>query len=190
MFRLSDLKLLGTYRFDPGPSLSGHIAPEEVRIGPDGAAYVQTISCGLQRVTGMETASPKATLVYQFPGSFCGVPTIAGHFLVMPVDSIGGYVVVDIAKGEKPVEVSRLTIAAGYGAHWTAWDQATGRLVVTSGQKGDRLYLLKLDAKTGHLTIDGSFRDTDGKPGFDMAGKRWPHGWTGDGKPHGAVFSR
>ena len=29
LFRLSDLKLLGTYKFDPGPSLSGHIDPEE-----------------------------------------------------------------------------------------------------------------------------------------------------------------
>ena len=190
LFRLSDLKLLGTYQFDPGPSLSAHLDPEEVRIGPDGAAYVQTLSCGLQRVTGMDRAAPKAVMVHQFPGTFCGVPTIAGHYLVQSVESIGGYVVLDIADGARPVEVSRLVIAPDYASHWTAWDPSSGRLVVTSGKAGDRMYVLKLDMKMGRLTIDEGFRDADGKPGLSMAGRQWPHGWTGDGKPHGAVFSR
>ena len=65
-----------------------------------------------------------------------------------------------------------------------------GRLVVTSGQAGDRLYLLKLDSATGALSIDDGFRDADGKSGFSFASRAWPHGWTGEGKPHGAVFSR
>ncbi len=190
MFRLSDLKLLGTYQYDPGPSLSGHLDPEEVRMGPDGAAYIQTLSCGLQRVTGLDTAQPKAVMVHQFPGTFCGVPVIAGHYLVQAVESIGGFVVLDISNGAKPIEVSRLMIDPTYGAHWTAWDPVSQRLVVTSGKPGDRLYLLSLDMKTGKLTIDESFRDADGKAGFNMAGKVWPHGWTGDGRPHGAVFSR
>lgn len=190
MFRLSDLKLLGTYQLDPGPSLSGHLDPEEVRMGPDGAAYIQTLSCGLQRVTGLDTPQPKARMIHQFPGTFCGVPTIAGHYLIQAVESIGGFVVLDIADGAKPVEVSRLTIAPGYGAHWTAWDPASRRVVVTSGKPGDRLYLLRLHDRTGKLTIDESFRDLDGKAGFNMSGRTWPHGWTGDAKPHGAVFSR
>ena len=190
LFCLSDLKLLGTYKLDPGPSLSGHIDPEEARIGPDGAAYIQTLSCGLQRVTGMETAQPRAAMVHQFPGSYCGVPTIAGHQLVQAVESIGGYVVLDIANGAKPVEVSRLTIDPGYMSHWTARDRTSGRIVVTSGKVGDRMYLLKLDPKSGVLTIDDKFRDRDGKPGFSFASRAWPHGWTGEGKPHGAVFSR
>lgn len=190
LFRLSDLKLLGTYQLDPGLSLSGHIDPEEARIGPDGAVYIQTLSCGLQRVTGLDGDHPKATLVHQFPGTFCGVPTIAGHYLVQAVESIGGYVVLDISNGAKPVEVSRLTIDPNYTSHWTAWDPRTSRLVVTSGKAGDRLYVLNLDQKNGKLTVDETFRDTDGKVGFNMAGKAWPHGWTGDGKPHGAVFSR
>ena len=99
LFRLSDLHLLGTYQLDPGPSLSGHIDPEEVRIGPDGSAYIQTLSCGLQRVTGIDGANPKSVLVHQFPGTFCGVPTIAGHYLVQSVESIGGFVVLDITNG-------------------------------------------------------------------------------------------
>ena len=98
--------------------------------------------------------------------------------------------VLDIADGARPVEVSRLVIAPDYASHWTAWDPSSGRLVVTSGKAGDRMYVLKLDMKTGRLTIDEGFRDADGKPGLSMAGRQWPHGWTGDGKPHGAVFSR
>jgi len=189
LFRLSDLKLVGTYKLDPGPSLSGHIDPEEVRIGPDGAAYIQTLSCGLQRVTGLAGSHPKARLVHQFPGTFCGVPTIAGHYLVQSVESIGGFVVLDIANGERPVEVSRLTISPNFGAHWTAYDPATNRIVITSGNSGDRIYLLRLDLGSGALSIDHSFRDTDGKAGISMV-RRWPHGWHGEAKPHGAVFSR
>lgn len=189
LFRLSDLKLVGTFQLDPGTSLSGHIDPEEVRIGPDGAAYIQTLSCGLQRVTGLASSHPKARLIHQFPGTFCGVPTIAGHYLVQSVESIGGFVVLDIANGDRPVEVSRLTVSPNYGAHWTAYDPANNRIVITSGISGDRLYLLRLDPKTGKLTIDDRFRDTDGKAGISMT-RRWPHGWEGEGKPHGAVFSR
>ena len=62
-------------------------------------------------------------------------------------------------------------------------------VVVTSGKAGDRLYVLLLDPASGKLTIDDAFHDSDGRPGLDMS-RTWPHGWTGVGKPHGAVFSR
>lgn len=190
LLRLSDLKLIGTYRFDPGPSRNGHISPEEARIGPDGSVYVQTLSCGIQRVTGIEGTTPAAKLVYKFPGDFCGVPTIVGHFLVQSVTSLHGYVVLDIADPANVREVSRLVINDSYRPHWTAWDAKARRLVVTSGKAGDRMYLLKLDEKTGALGFDETFRDTDGKVGFNFANRAWPHGWTGEGSPHGAVFSR
>ena len=190
IFRLSDLRLLGTYRLDPGPRLNGHVSPEEPRIGPDGAAYIQTLSCGIQRVTGMEGPSPRATLVHQFPGSWCGVPTIVGHYLVQSVPALHGYVVLDIADGARPREVSRLVINERYAPHWTGWDARTRRLVVTSGQAGDRMYLLKLDEETGALSLDERFRGEDGEIGFSFASRAWPHGWTGEGRPHGAVFSR
>ncbi|MCL9983709.1 MAG: hypothetical protein NBV60_11205, partial [Erythrobacter sp.] len=73
--------------------------------------------------------------------------------------------------------------------HWTGWDPKAKRLVVTSGRSGDRTYLLKLDEATGQLTIDENFRDADGKVGFSFD-RAWPHGWTGDAAPHGAVFTR
>jgi hypothetical protein len=190
LFRLSDLKLLGTHRLDPGPRLNGHISPEEPRIGPDGAAYVHTLSCGVQRVTGMEGPAPKAKLVHQYPGSWCGVPTIVGHYMVQSVPDIHGFIVLDIADGDRPVEVSRLVIGSDFAPHWTAWDPKSRRLAVTPEKPGQRMYLLKLDEKIGALTIDEAFRGPDGQAGFSFAKQSWPHGWTGEGAPHGAVFSR
>ena len=190
LWRLSDLKLLETAYLDVGAERFAHLNPEEARVGPDGAVYVQTLSCGIERVTGLADGKLQSKLVHVFPGTFCGVPTIVGHYLVQSVPALHGYVVLDIANGERPREVSRLVISETYDPHWTAWDARGQRLVVTSGQSGDRMYLLKLDQANGALTIDEGFRGEDGKPGFSFAPRTWPHGWTGEGKPHGAVFSR
>ena len=188
LWRLSDLKLLKTFRLDPGTQLYAHLSPEEVRVGPDGAVYVQTLACGLERITGLQN-EPRAQLVYTFPGSWCGVPTFSGRYLVESVPDIHGFVVLDMSDGTHPKEVSRLIISPDYAAHWTGVDRTTGRIVITSERAGDRTYLLKLDPATGALTIDRSFRGEDGEVGFSFAKRRWPHGWTGAGKPHGAVFS-
>lgn len=191
VWRLSDLKLLKTAYFDVGANRYAHISPEEPRVGPDGSVFVQTLGCGIERVTAIETNEPKAQLVHTFPGNWCGVPTIAGHYLVQSVPAVHGFIVLDIADAAKPREVSRLTISDKYHAHWTGWDPKTQRLVVTSsGTPEDRTYLLKLDTATGALTIDEDFRDTDGKPGFSFAEREWPHGFKGVGMPHGAVFTR
>jgi hypothetical protein len=190
LWRLSDLKLLKTFRLDPGEQLYAHLSPEEVRVGPDGAAYIQTLACGLERVTGMDSDQPKAQLVYTFPGSWCGVPTFAGQYLVQSVPDIHGFIVLDMSDGIHPREASRLVISPDYAAHWTGLDRETGRIVITSERAGARTYLLKLDPATGALSIDTAFRGEDGLPGFSFAERKWPHGWTGAGRPHGAVFSR
>jgi hypothetical protein len=190
LFRLSDLKLIGTYRLDPGPTGNGNVAPEEARVAADGSVYVQTLSCGVQRITDLDTPKPVARLVHKFPGDFCGVPTIVGRFYVQSVPTIHGFAVLDIGNPHKVREVSRLSISDSFSPHWTGWDAKAKRLVVTSGRKGDRMYLLKLDERTGALSIDEQFRDSDGKAGFSFATRQWPHGWTGEGTPHGAVFSR
>lgn len=189
LWRLSDLKLLKTAYLDVGAERYAHLNPEEARVGPDGAVYVQTLSCGLERVTGMAEGRLESRLVYTFPGNWCGVPTIVGHYLVQSIWTSGTFVVLDIADGEHPREVSRLKIDDKFRAHWTAWDPVSRRMVVTSGERGDRMYLLKLDEKSGALTIDDAFRGEDGKPGFSFGPRAWPHGWTGEGQPHGAVFS-
>jgi len=191
VWRLSDLKLLKTMYFDQGENHYGEISPEEPRLGPDGAIYVQTLACGLERITGIGTDEPRSQLVYSFPASFCGVPTIVGHYLLQSVSYLHSVIVLDIADGAKPVEVARLKFDDNYYPHWTGWDAKTRRIVVTSGGTGDpRLYLLKFDSATGAVSMDDAFRDGDGKPGFKFADRDWPHGWKGSGRPHGVVFSR
>lgn len=191
VWRLSDLHLLKTNYVDVGADHYSHIGPQEPRLGPDGAVYVETLACGLERITGLETTEPRAKLVYTFPGAWCGVPTIIGHYLIEGSLAVHGLVVLDIANGAKPVEVGRLRLGDSYTAHWTAWDPKTRRLVVTSGKKPeDRLYLLNFDQDRGVLSLDETFRDVDGRVGFSFAEKQWPHGWKGSALPHGAVFTR
>jgi hypothetical protein len=193
VWRLSDLKLLKTAYFDVGENRYAQISPEEPRLGPDGSIFVQTLGCGLERITGVNTDEPKSQLVYTFPGNWCGVPTIVGHYLVQSASATHGLIVLDIANAAKPVEVSRLKLTDTYQPHWTAWDAKLQRLVVTSSLTpgaAERLYLMKLDSATGALTLDDSFRDTDGRTGLSFANRDWPHGWTGSALPHGAVFSR
>jgi len=194
VWRLSDLKLLKTVYFDVGENRYAQISPEEPRLGPDGSVFVQTLGCGLERITRVNTDEPKSQLVYTFPGNWCGVPTLVGHYLVQTVGATHGLIVLDITNPAKPVEVSRLKLRDTYWSHWTAWDPKTERIVVTAsvipGEPVKRLYLMKLDLATGTLTLDDAFRDTDGKIGFSFANRQWPHGWNGSGLPHGAVFSR
>ena len=188
LWRLSDLKLLKTSYFDVGENRYAQISPEEPRLGPDGAVYVQTLGCGIERITRLKNDDPKSQLVYSFPGNWCGVPTIVGHYLIQSVPALPGVVVLDIANGAKPVEVSRLKISDTFKPHWTGWDAKTQRVVVTGREP--RLFLLKFDAATGALSMDSAFHDADGKPGFNFDNRDWPHGWKGTGKPHGVVFSR
>ena len=190
LWRLSDLKLLKTAYLDVGTDRYAHLNPEEVRVGPDGAAYIQTLACGIERVTGMADDRLDSKLVHVFPGNYCGVPTIVGHYLIQSVEAVKGFIVLDIADGSHPREVSRLTISPTYLPHWTGWDAKTGRIVATATEPGDRTYLLKLDPASGALSIDTAFRGDDGEVGFSFAARTWPHGWTGEAKPHGAVFSR
>lgn len=188
VWRLSDLKLLKTSYFDVGENRYAHISPEEPRLGPDGSVFVQTLGCGIERITGIETEAPRSQLVYTFPGNWCGVPTIVDHYLIQSVPMMHGLVALDIQNGAKPVEVSRIKLGDSFEPHWTGWDAKTQRVVVTGSEP--RLYLLRFDSATGALTMDSDFHDADGKPGFNLADRDWPHGWKGSGKPHGVVFSR
>jgi hypothetical protein len=188
VWRLSDLKLLRTEYFDVGENRYGQISPEEPRLGPEGSIFVQTLGCGIERITGVSADKPSSQLVYTFPGNWCGVPTIVGHYLIQSVPATHGLIVLDITNPAKPIEVSRLKLNDTYEPHWTGWDAKTQRLVVTGSEP--RLYLLKLDLEKGTIAMDDAFHDANGKPGFDFANREWPHGWKGSGLPHGVVFSR
>jgi hypothetical protein len=189
IFRLSDLKRLSTNDFDAPAGHYGEINPEEARRGPDGAVYVQTTGCGIERVTDVASEHPRSKLVWQFPGSFCGVPTIVGHYLIQTVPILHGVVVLDIKDGAQPVEIARVGLDGAIWPHWTAYDAKTHRLAVT-GYDEDRLFLLTFNPQTGALAIDRTFHDDKGNPGFDFDDRTWPHGWTGSAIAHGVVFSR
>ena len=187
VWRLSTLELLSTERFDPGPSGLSHIDPEEPRVGPDGSVYVQTLSCSLQRVTGLAEDRPRARFVHRFGGAGCGVPTIVGRWLIQSVPYLNALVVLDLADPDAIREVSRLLLPDGFSPHWTGWDTAGSRVVTTGSS---RVYLLDLDQGTGRLTLDQRFGDGEGVAGFDFSTADWPFSAEGRYVPHGAVFSR
>ncbi len=114
-----------------------------------------------------------------------------GHFLIQTASLAHTAIVLDVSNGAKPVAVSRVKFDDNYYPHWSAWDAATNRIVITpSGSGSSRLYLLKFDPQSGAVKVDESFRDTDGNSGFNFENRERSHGWKGSGLPHGAVFSR
>ena len=117
IFRLSDLTRLSTHDLDAPAGNYGEINPEEARLGPDGSVYIQTLGCGIERVTGLEGNAPQSKLVYQFPGSYCGVPTIVSHYLIQTVPLNQSAVVIDIADPEHPLEVSRVVFKGSILPH-------------------------------------------------------------------------
>jgi len=54
VWRMSDLKLLKTAYLDVGQNRYAHVSPEEPRRGPDGAVYVQSLGCGIERITDVD----------------------------------------------------------------------------------------------------------------------------------------
>lgn len=105
VWRLSDLKLQKTQYFDVGENRYAQISPEEPRLGPDGSVFVQTLGCGIERITGVNSDKPSSHLVYTFPGNWCGVPTIVGHFLIQSFPAIHGLVVLDLSNPGKPLRL-------------------------------------------------------------------------------------
>lgn len=189
MFRLSDLKLLSTNAFDPGQGTYGELNPQEARRGPDGAVYVETLACGVQRVSELTSDHPVARLVHQFPGSMCGVPSIVDHYWIQPVQLLHAIVVLDLTASGGPKEVSRVVLDGQILPHWSGYDAKTQRLAV-SGYAEARVFMLKFDPKAGALVVDEAFHDKTGRAGFDSGSRAWPHGWTGAAAVHGIVFSK
>lgn len=53
-----------------------------------------------------------------------------------------------------------------------------------------RMLMARLDARTGRLSWDESFRPPDGQRGVSFVRDVWPHGPTGEAFGHAALFSR
>jgi len=193
LWRLSDLKLLKTFALPPGPRGDEHKFTGEVRLLADGkSAYVHTFNCGLYLVRNLDTPEPHAMFVKSFTKTDCGVPAISGHFWLQPVPYDHALISLDISDPEHPREVSRVTFGEEEGLHWLALDPTGRRAVLGSaGPKPNRIFIINVDATTGALAIDDRFRDPGAPtPGVSLAGQRWPHGFNGEARPHGTVFSR
>lgn len=192
VWRMSDLKLLRTIRLSPGPRGYGHEDPQEPRVLADGkTVLVQTRSCGLHRITGLDTDEPQAESVYTFEGGLCGVPLVVDHYWIEAVPAIGGVVVLDVSNPARPVKVSQLSLGEDQFTHWLAWDEAGSRIILNSGGADSRLFMLRFDRNSGSVTMDDDFRNAgSARPGFSLSNLDWPHGFSGTALPHGAVFSR
>lgn len=193
-WRLSDLTLLKSIALEPGPRGDEHRLSGEPRLLPDGkSVYVHTFNCGLYLVRDVDHAQPTATFIKAFEGQGCGVPILTGRYWLQTVPDAHALVALDITDAEHPREVSRLKLGDDEQPHWIAIDSAGRRVVLNSGggTPGNRLFIINFDPSTGALALDERFKDAGAtRAGVTMAGKTWPHGFTGTAVPHGTLFSR
>ena len=193
IWSLKDLRLLATIPLPPSPSDKAQLNPAEPRLLPDGTLYVNTFNCGLYRVLGLETSDPKAEFVYSFPGAGtkfeCAVPVVVGKFWIQTDPSLPGLIALDVSNPSKPKEVSRLVFDQRFEkTHWVAADRGASRLVVT-GSNRSWVLIVDIDSETGKLTLDQKFKAKGADhPGIDFDRPSWPHGTTGKGVVHGALF--
>ncbi|MFN2511456.1 MAG: hypothetical protein ABR568_08425 [Pyrinomonadaceae bacterium] len=193
IWSLKDLRPLATIPLPPSPNGKAQLNPAEPRVLPDGTLYVNTFNCGLYPVLGLEGSDPKAEFVYSFPGAGtkfeCCVPVVTGKFWIQTDPSLPGLIALDVSNPAKPVEVSRLIFEPRFEkTHWAAADRSASRVVVT-GNNRSWVLIVNVDTDTGQLTLDETFKDKGANvPGVDFNRPRWPHGKTGKGDVHGAVF--
>ncbi len=190
VWRYSDFKLIKSIY------LKGEfgVDPAEPRVLADGeTVLVSTFTCGLYKLSGLESNDPTADFVHSFGGDDCALPVVAGNYWVATVPASNALVSLDVSNPSKPVEVSRLTFEKTDKPHWIALEP-NGKRIVMSGGKGtlvSTLLIVNIDAGTGQLSLDRSFKEKGStKPGITFDREVWLHGTNGRGIPHGAVFSR
>jgi hypothetical protein len=165
--------------------------PFESRLMSDGSVLMNTLMCGIYRISEIDTTEPGIELVLNYPDLFgCSVPTVISHFLVLPVMFSETILVLDISDPTDIREVSRFN-TPGYQPHWAASDPGGSRVVVTSSGTAPThtVLMFDIDPADGQLRLDESF----GSPEFPRAGvsfyrDAWPHGESGTAVPHAALF--
>jgi hypothetical protein len=193
-WKLSDLTLQRSIALPPGPKGNEQKLTGEPFLLPDGkSVYIHTFYCGLYLIRDADGPAPTASLVTSFPGLWCGVPIVTGHWYLQPVPELHGLVALDITDPAHPKQVSTVSLGEEEEPHWAAIDQSGTRIVVNSAGSGsgNRVFIVVFDPKTGVLSLDKNFHDAgDQQAGVRMRGRPWPHGFTGTAIPHGAIFSR
>jgi hypothetical protein len=196
IWSLSGLRLLASVPLPQSAKGQHHVWPAEPRLLGDGSVYVNTFSCGLYRLEGLDTAKPRAKFVHAFPGGtgehdMCAVPVVYGKYWIQTVGAINGLVVLDVSNPDRPIEVSRLSLPARFHMpHWVAADRSSGRVAVT-GARDSWVLMLKFDDRTGQLSVDEAFGGhSAAPPGVDFDRAEWPHGKSGKALVHGTIFSK
>lgn len=185
VWRLSDLKLLHTLLLPRGPRGDENWLTAEPRVLADGrTVLVNTFTCALYRLRGLDSDEPRAEWVYSTPWKegqpYCAVPAIAGHFWLQTSGAQHAVLTLDVSDPARPREVSRLQLKLGQVPHWIGLEPSGNRLVITGYRALAHSVLLgNVDRTTGSLAIDTT---------VDFGRDRWPHGSTGPAVPHGAVF--
>lgn len=187
IWRLSDLTLLETLSF---PGEWG--AAAEPRLLSDGqTVLVSTFGCKLIRVDGLGSGEPTLSLAYDFGGSRCALPVVAGRLWIQAVPNVHGLIALDVSGSGDVWEASRVELEENDWPHWISLAPNHRRIVVT-GYAGTRhrVVIVNLDPESGEMSVDSAFtsRGAEG-PGVSFDRTDWPHGSTGAGDPHGAVFS-
>ncbi len=200
IWRLSDLTLLQTLLLPPGRRGDEQALTAEPRVLADGrTVLVNTFTCGLYRLDGLDRPTATARWVYSTPWngrwegkSFCAVPEVVGRFWIQPSGTEHAVVSLDVSDPDHPREVGRLVLGDTDAPHWVALEPDGDRLVITGyGGLESRALIARLDPVTGALRLDDSFTTPGAaRPGLDLGRAVWPHGATGAAIPHGAVFSR
>jgi hypothetical protein len=200
IWRLSDLALLQTIVLPPGRRGDEQWLTAEPRVLADGrSVLVNTFTCGLYRLDGLDGATATARWIYssrwdgRWEGAgFCAVPEVAGRFWLQPSGPEHAIVSLDVSDTGQPREVGRLTLGDTDVPHWIALEPGGDRLVVTGyGGLLNRVLVARIDRGTGALSLDRTFTTPgSSQPGIDFGRAAWPHGPTGAAVAHGAVFAR
>jgi hypothetical protein len=189
IWRCSDFKLLKSIYLQ-GPV---GIDPAEPRLLSDGrTVLVSTFTCGLYRITNLESENPSTESIHAFGGKNCALPVVAGNFWIQTVPESRALVSLDISNSANPIEVSRLVLGENDKPHWIALEPNGERIVISGGGSAleSRILLVKINKKNGTLSLDESFREKGSKqPGVSFDREQWLHGKNGKAIPHGAVFS-
>jgi hypothetical protein len=155
---------------------------------------VNTYSCGFYHLTNLEAeAKIERVMTMPLPKNFgCSVPTIAGHYMVMPISYGHRYATIDITDPSHPREVASLDTDTTFYPHWISHDPVSDRVIVTDQGDGEPFVMLgHFDANTGKLWWDDKFKDAGAsKPGLSFVNVSWPNGMKGKVRPHGALFVR
>ena len=196
VWRLSDLSLIKTIVLPNGERGSEGEFPAEPRVLSDGrTVMVNTFSCGLYLIHGLEGDDPEAELVHSFPftGDYeCSLAAVVDDYWIQTVPASQGLICLNISDPTNPVEVDELTLGEQDWPHYMTVQPGGRRIAITGyGALRGRVLLANLDPTTGKMSLDERFRGPGSQEvGVSFTREEWPHGRTGDAIPHGVVFSR